>query len=176
MAGRHALRLLSLSGLARPPRTPQHLASGSRLPSPSAPVDTGRAGVRAPGARARGDRAGGYWSMTGRSVGLSVHDQHRPACPDRAKVDRRRPVPLPKSSAPPAARDAWRRRSCDLSGLAHSETAQAVRVRILVRVAVTVMHQSLGNASDPKTPPSRASAKLLLITFPPYAKVVLVHD
>ena len=132
---------------------------------------SGRTGARA---RARGDRACGYWCMTGRSVGLSVHDQHRPACPDRAKVDRRRPVPLPKSSAPPAARDAWRRRSCDLSGLAHSETAQAVRVRILVRVAVTVMHQSLGNASDPKTPPSGASAKFPPLTFH-HAKIALVH-
>jgi hypothetical protein len=116
-------RLLSLSGLVRPPRTPQHLASVSRLPSPSAPVDTGRAGVRVPGARARGDRAGGYWCMTGRSVGLSLLDQRRPACPDRAKVDESRPVPLPKSSAPPASPDAWRRRLCDPSGLAHSETA-----------------------------------------------------
>ena len=59
---------------------------------------------------------------------------------------------------------------------AHSETAQAVRVRILVRVAVAVMHQSPGNASDPKTPPSGASAKLPPITFPPYAKIALVHD
>ena len=114
--------------------------------------------------------------MTGWSVDFDVHDRHRSACPDRAKVDQSRPVPLPKSSAPPAARDAWRRRSCDLSGLAHSETAQAVRVRILVRVAVTVMHQSLGNASDPKTPPSGASAKLLPITFPRNAKVALMHD
>ena len=168
------LRLLSLSSLARPPRTPQHLASGSRLPSPSAPVDTGRAGVRAPGARARGDRAGGYWCVTGRSVGLSVHDQRCPACPDRAKVDQSRPVPPSKSSAPPAARDAWRRRLCDPSGLAHSETAQAVRVRIPVRVAVAVMHQSLGNASDPKTPPSGASAKLPPLTFH-HAKIALVH-
>ena len=112
--------------------------------------------------------------MTGRSVDFDVHDRHRSACPDRAKVDESRPVPPSKSSAPPAARDAWRRRSCDLSGLAHSETAQAVRVRILVRVAVTVMHQSLGNASDPKTPPSGASAKLPPLTFH-HAKIALVH-
>ena len=52
---------------------------------------SGRTGARA---RARGDRAGGYWCMTGRSVGLSLLDQRRPACPDRAKVDRWRPVPL----------------------------------------------------------------------------------
>ena len=83
-------------------------------------------------------------------------------------------MPLPKSSAPPAACDAWRRRSCDLSGLAHSETAQAVRVRIPVRVAVAVMHQSLGNASDPITPPSGASAKLPPLTFH-HAKIALVH-
>ena len=83
-------------------------------------------------------------------------------------------MPLPKSSAPAAARDAWRRRSCDLSGLAHSETAQAVRVRILVRVASSVTHQSLGNASDPKTPPSGASAKLPPLTFH-HAKIALVH-
>ena len=114
------------------------------------------------------------WCMTGRSVGLSLLDQRRPACPDRAKVDQSRPVPLPKSSAPAVARDAWRRRSCDLSGLAHSETAQAVRVRIPVRVAVAVMHQSLGNASDPKTPPSGASAKLPPLTFH-HAKIALVH-
>eukprot|EP00966_Prymnesium_polylepis_P171995 3977347-Prymnesium_polylepis.1 len=65
--------------------------------------------------------------MTGRSVGLSVHDRRRPACPDRAKAVRRRSVPPSKSSAPPAARDARRRRHCDAGGLAHSETAQAVR-------------------------------------------------
>ena len=74
-------------------------------------------------------------------------------------------MPPSKSSSPPAARDAWRRRSCGLSGLAHSETAYAVRLRILVRVASSVMHQSLGNASDPKTPPSGASAKLPPLTF-----------
>ena len=112
--------------------------------------------------------------MTGRSVDFDVHDRRRSACPDRAKVDQSRPVPLPKSSAPAVARDAWRRRSCDLSGLAHSETAQAVRVRIPVRVAVAVMHQSLGNASDPKTPPSGASAKLPPLTFH-HAKIALVH-
>ena len=50
--------------------------------------------------------------------------------------------------------------SCDLSEIAHSETAQAVRVRILVRVASSVVHQSPGNASDPKTPTVRGSAKL----------------
>ena len=81
---------------------------------------------------------------------------------------------LSPRSAPPAARDAWRRRLCDPSGLAHSETAQAVRVRIPVRVAVAVMHQSLGNASDPKTPPSGASAKLPPLTFH-HAKIALVH-
>ena len=83
-------------------------------------------------------------------------------------------MPPSKPSPPAATRDAWRRRPCDLSGLAHSETAQAVRVRIPVRVAVAVMHQSLGNASDPKTPPSGASAKLPLLTFH-HAKIALVH-
>jgi hypothetical protein len=85
-------------------------------------------------------------------------------------------VPLPKSSSPPPARDAWRRPPCHLSGLAHSETAQAVRVRILVRVASSVTHRPPGNASDGKRPPSGASAKLPPITFPPYAKIALVHD
>ena len=161
-------------GLAQPPQILQHLASGSRLPSPfrtSRHRASGRTGARA---RPRGDRAGGYWCVTGRSVGLSVHDQRCPACPDHAKADQSRPVPPSKSSAPPAARDAWRRRLCDPSGLAHSETAQAVRVRILVRVASSVTHQSLGNASDPKTPPSGASAKLPPLTFH-HAKIALVH-
>ena len=83
-------------------------------------------------------------------------------------------MPLPKSSSPAAARDVWRRCPCDLSDIAHSETAQAVRVRIPVRVAVAVMHQSLGNASDPKTPPVRGSAKLPPLTFH-HAKIALVH-
>ena len=112
--------------------------------------------------------------MTGWSVDFDVHDRRRSACPDRAKVDQSRPVPPSKSSPPAVARDAWQRRSCDLSGLAHSETAYAVRVRILVRVASSVMHQSLGNASDPKTPPSGASAKLPPLTFH-HAKIALVH-
>eukprot|EP00966_Prymnesium_polylepis_P328834 7384588-Prymnesium_polylepis.1 len=87
-------------------------ASGSRhaphLPHQSTQGEwaSGRTSARA---RARGDQAGGYWCMTGRSVGLSVHGQRCPACPDRAKVDRSRSVPLPKSSSPAAARDAWRR-------------------------------------------------------------------
>ena len=162
------LRLLSLSGLARPrlgPPQAQHLPphSASRcmplVPSGSAPVDTGRAGVSTGArARARGDQAGGYWCMTGRSVGLSVHGQRCPACPDRAKAVRRRSVPLPKSSSPAAAGDAWRRRPCDLlSDLAHSETAQAVRVRILSRLTASVTYHTLCNASPArKRPPSGA--------------------
>ena len=84
------------------------------------------------------------------------------------------------SAAAPVTGDASRvampSAPCAISAalLAHSETAQAVRVRILVRVAVTVMHQSLGNASDPKTPPSGASAKLPPLTFH-HAKIALVH-
>jgi hypothetical protein len=112
--------------------------------------------------------------MTGRSVDISVHGQRCPACPDRAKAVRRRSVPLPKSSSPAAARGAWRRRPCDLSGLAHSETAQAVRVRILSRLAAPVTYHTLRNASDPKTPPSGASAKLPPLAFH-HAKIALVH-
>eukprot|EP00966_Prymnesium_polylepis_P011872 272589-Prymnesium_polylepis.1 len=39
-----------------------------------------------------------------------------------------------------------------------------------------VTYQTLRNAPDPKTPPSGVSAKLPPITFPPYAKIALVHD
>ena len=41
-------------------------------------------------------------------------------------------------------------------------------------VASSAMHQSLGNASDPKTPPSGASAKFPPLTFH-HAKIALVH-
>ena len=165
------LLLLLLTLSLGPPATLGQRLSASLAFRTSRHRASGHTGARA---RARGDRAGGYWCMTGWSVDFDVHDRHRSACPDRAKVDQSRPVPLPKSSAPAVARDAWRRRSCDLSGLAHSETAQAVRVRILVRVASSVTHQSLGNASDPKTPPSGASAKLPPLTFH-HAKIALVH-
>ena len=84
-------------------------------------------------------------------------------------------MPLSKPSPPAATRDAWRRRPCDLSDLAHSETAQAVRVRILSRLTASVTYHTLRNASGPKTPPSGASAKLPPITFTPYAKIALVH-
>ena len=150
------LRSLVHPGLAQPPRTPQHRSSGSRLPSPSAPVAcqgeraSGRAGARA---RPRGDQAGGYWCVTGRSVDLGLHDRRRPACPDRANAVRRRPVPPSKSSSPAAARDAWRRRPCDLSDLARSETSPAVWVRILIRLSSSVTYHTLRNASDPKAPP-----------------------
>ena len=125
-------------GLTSDSATPGPAARGMRLA-----FRTSRQGERAiwrtgARARARGDQAGGYWCVTGRSVGLSVHERRRPACPDRAKAVRRRSVPLPKSSSPAAARGAWRRRPCDLSGLAHSETAQAVRVRILSRLTASV--------------------------------------
>ena len=116
------------------------------------------------------------WSMTRCPVSLVVHDQRRPARPDCAKADRWLPVPPTASSTVTGARDARRRRRCDVDCLARSETAQAVRVRILVRVAAPVTHQPSGNASDPKTPPSGASAKLPPITFPPYAKIALVYD
>ena len=148
------LLLLLLTLSLGPPATLGQRLSASLAFRTSRHRASGRQGARA---RARGDQAGKRWSMTGRSVGLSVHDQHRPACPDRAKVDRRRPVPLPKSSAPAVARDAWRRRSCDLSGLAHSESALAIRVSILVRSMDSVTYQVLRNALNPKTPPVRGS-------------------
>jgi hypothetical protein len=116
------------------------------------------------------------WSMTRCPVSLVVHDQRRPARPDRAKADRWLPVPPTASSTVTGARDARRHRRWDVGGLARSETTQAVRVRILSRLAVLVTYQTLRNASNPKTPPSGASAKLPPITFPPYAKIALVHD
>jgi hypothetical protein len=74
-------------------------------------------------------------------------------------------VPTNASSFVTGARDEWRRRPCDLRDLAHSETAGAVRVRILVRVASSVMHQSPGNVSDPKTPPVRGLSKVTAHSF-----------
>ena len=51
---------------------------------------------------------------------------------------------LPRLSAASSTltgdRDEWRRRHCDVGGLARSETAQTVGVRILVRVAAPVTH------------------------------------
>jgi hypothetical protein len=179
--GHHSFSRLQTPATAVRPRlatsdsaTPGPAARGMRLA-----FRTSRQGERAIGrtgarARARGDQAGGYWCVTGRSVGLSVHDQRCPACPDRAKAVRRRSVPLPKSSSPAAARDAWRRRPCDLSDLAHSETAQAVRVRILSRLTASVTYHTLRNASGPKTPPVRGSAKLPPLTFH-HTKIALVH-
>ena len=69
------------------------------------------------------------------------------------KIDRWRPVPLTHALTVTGACDALRRRHCDAGGIARSEAVQAVGVRVLVRVTVSVTHRSPGNASDPKEPP-----------------------
>ena len=71
LAGRHALRLLSLSGLVRPPRTPQHLASVSRLPATSSPAAAAPSPRYASGCFCCGSR-GAAGSRPARSACLRV--------------------------------------------------------------------------------------------------------
>ena len=160
--GRHAAACSELSAFARflsPPRSGR-LTSGPERAQVSRVTLVGRLVGRS--ARVGACRALGQsispvieWSMTRCPVSLVVHDQRRPARPDRAKADRWLPAPPTASSTVTGARDARRsRRRCDADCLARSETAQAVRVRILVRVAAPVTHQPSGNTPDPKTPPS----------------------
>jgi hypothetical protein len=108
--------------------------------------------------RARGNQSGEPLVRDWASSWLQcAHDRWRPAHPDRAKADRCLPAPPTVSSTLTSARDARRHRRWDVGGLTRSKTAQAVRVRILVRVAAPVTHQPSGKASDPKTPPSGGS-------------------
>eukprot|EP00966_Prymnesium_polylepis_P098310 2276970-Prymnesium_polylepis.1 len=84
------LRLLSLSGLARPPRTPQHRASGPGH-APRLPRQCERASEAPCRADGRGREAvsqASRWSVTGPPAGSAVLDRRRPAQPDRAKDDR----------------------------------------------------------------------------------------
>eukprot|EP00966_Prymnesium_polylepis_P214465 4966722-Prymnesium_polylepis.1 len=78
---------------------------------------------------------------------------------DRAKADRCLPAPPTTSSTLTSARDARRRRRCDVDCLARSETAQAVRVRILVRVAAPVTHQPSSKASPTRNRPHLGAEK-----------------
>ena len=107
------------------------------------------------------------WSMTRCPASPVLHDQRRPARPDRAKADRWLPAPPTASSTVTGARDARRRRHCDLGSLAHSETAQVVRARILSRLAASVTYHTLRNASGTKTSPVRGLSKVTAPDFPP---------
>ena len=158
--GRHAAACSELSAFARflsPPRSGR-LTSGPERARASPITLVGRLVGRSArvGKWALGQSISPVieWSMTRCPVSPVVHDRRPPARPDRAKADRWLPAPPTASSTVTGARDARRRRRCDVDCLARSETAQAVRVRILVRQAVLVTYQALRNTPDPKTPPS----------------------